>query len=500
MPRVKRIEIESGPALQWGDEGQPFGYTPGDDDTIIAALAKAVNEGIEAEDEIEGDIETMVAEVLLAETEVEKATGDLAWDAEAAFCDLVCDVKEALPKSPLADCPSPYSVKDVALSADKALVCYYPQDSTSGEGGGMQTFVIPFKIVDGDPVLAAQADWVEVEVEQNYVEKAARLILKSKGDVVWDENDSYEAMRRSVECNLPEGIAGVNGYVYVSDVAVGGNAALVCVSEPGGPSHTFIVPLTPQENGEWVVSPKSNWTQVESRTEYVEKAGRVLSAKNLRAMKDGMAAMQAVIDAEESRTAAGEPTVKAESLEGMTGHADPEPEVEPEPEDGELEYIIKSASGEERYTLGPLYAPDRKDAHGEWVAGDTLQKAVWEYVRESAENGRRVMLQHGDKGEVSVGEWVECMTWPEEHVIKMSTVGGVERDVTMPAGTVYLGVVWDEDAWPLIKSGKLNGYSLGGRAVKIKEGSLETLKSMGDKIIKSRDLPEIVESITLAGK
>ncbi len=39
----------------------------------------------------------------------------------------------------------------------------------------------------------------------------------------------------------------------------------------------------------------------------------------------------------------------------------------------------------------------------------------------------------------------------------MTTPGGEERKLTMPAGTVYMGVVWDEDAWPDVKKGKFTG-------------------------------------------
>lgn len=132
-----------------------------------------------------------------------------------------------------------------------------------------------------------------------------------------------------------------------------------------------------------------------------------------------------------------------------------------------LSYAVTKSEDEKRYTLGPLYAPDRKDAHGEWTDSDTLQNAVWEYVRESSDKGRRLNLQHGDFGDITVGEWVEVMAWPYEHEITLKQADGTEVQQTMPAGTVYLGVVWDEAAWPEVKKGNLSGYSLGGMAVKV---------------------------------
>ena len=147
----------------------------------------------------------------------------------------------------------------------------------------------------------------------------------------------------------------------------------------------------------------------------------------------------------------------------------------------DLVYAVAKASEEKRYTLGPLYAPDRLDAHKEWVAGETLQEAVWEYVRESAGNGRLLNLQHKLLGDVQVGEWVECMAWPYEHTIKVTVPGGEERELTMPAGTIYMGVIWNEESWPLVKAGKLTGLSLGGKAVRVATPDAD-LPHMGDKL------------------
>jgi hypothetical protein len=80
--------------------------------------------------------------------------------------------------------------------------------------------------------------------------------------------------------------------------------------------------------------------------------------------------------------------------------------------DEALGYLITKASGpEERFTFGPLYAPDRLDAHGEWVDASTLQKAVWEYVKASAAEGRRINLQ----GRLRV---VCCVQGAHEHAVE----------------------------------------------------------------------------------
>lgn len=203
------------------------------------------------------------------------------------------------------------------------------------------------------------------------------------------------------------------------------------------------------------------------------KAGRVLSGKNLGALKDAITAMQSVVDAEEKRRREEDDEYKEKRkavLEEKFGEIDPE-----------ITYTVTKAVDEKRFTLGPLYAPNRKDAHGEYTDADSLQMAVWEWVRQSAAAGRAINLQHGDHGDVTVGEWVEVMAWPVDHTIKVRKAGGEEREIEMPAGTVYVGAIWHEDSWPYVKSGKLNGWSLGGKAVRVDEGmALADMAPMGD--------------------
>lgn len=194
----------------------------------------------------------------------------------------------------------------------------------------------------------------------------------------------------------------------------------------------------------------------------VEKAGRVMSAKNLKLVRAAADALQALAIA--AGQADGEETTTKESEHVYSG---------------ELEQFITKQRVEDRYTFGPLYAPDRADAHGEFTDADTLQKAVWDYVRSSAEKGRRINLQHDDSGATTVGEWVEVTSWPYETTVKVRVPGEKERELTMPAGTIYMGVVWDEDAWELVKTKKLTGYSLGGRTVRVHHDV--DLETMGDK-------------------
>ena len=130
------------------------------------------------------------------------------------------------------------------------------------------------------------------------------------------------------------------------------------------------------------------------------------------------------------------------------------------------EFEVSKAVSEEMFTLGPMYIPDRLDAHSEWTDAEELQKAVWDYVKGG---DRRIRLQH-DRDEVA-GEWVEVMTWPYEVEVPMmrkDVSGNDTHEPTMfPANTVFLGVKWKPWAWELVKAGKIRGYSIGGRAERL---------------------------------
>jgi hypothetical protein len=113
---------------------------------------------------------------------------------------------------------------------------------------------------------------------------------------------------------------------------------------------------------------------------------------------------------------------------------------------------------EQRFTLGPLYVPDFMDAHGEWTDSHELQTAVWGWVRGG---DRRIFLQHDT--DVVAGEWVEVMTMPQPWTVNMLGPNGEPiGEVTYPPNTVFLGVIWNEEAWELVKRGELRGYSIGG--------------------------------------
>jgi hypothetical protein len=122
----------------------------------------------------------------------------------------------------------------------------------------------------------------------------------------------------------------------------------------------------------------------------------------------------------------------------------------------------------QRFTLGPWYVPDAYDAHGEWTDASELQLALWDYVRTGE---RSIMLQHDTS--VQAGEWVEALTWPYPVNVPMMQPDGTVADNEFPAGTVFMGVIWEPWAWELVQQGKIRGYSMGGRGQRV-EVNLET--------------------------
>jgi hypothetical protein len=122
-------------------------------------------------------------------------------------------------------------------------------------------------------------------------------------------------------------------------------------------------------------------------------------------------------------------------------------------------WVAKAA--EYRYTLGPAYVPFREDAHGEFADAETLQRAMWDWVRKG---DRTIYLQHSEK---AAGEMVEMMTVPFPLEAELTVPNQGVTKFTFPADTPFLGVVWEPWAWELVKAGELRGYSIGGTARRV---------------------------------
>ena len=123
--------------------------------------------------------------------------------------------------------------------------------------------------------------------------------------------------------------------------------------------------------------------------------------------------------------------------------------------------LLHKANNEHRFTLGPWYIPNQYDAHGEWTDAEELQKSLWEYVKSG---DRGIRLQHNK--DIVAGEWLEAMSFPVPVTIGMNK-DATAKQVTYPAGTVFLGVQWKPWAWDMVKAGKIRGFSIGGAAARI---------------------------------
>ena len=123
-----------------------------------------------------------------------------------------------------------------------------------------------------------------------------------------------------------------------------------------------------------------------------------------------------------------------------------------------FESVTKALDEEERYTLSPWYVPDVLDAHDEWTDPKEVQHAFWKYL---AQDNRDIRLQHNM--DIVAGEWVEGCTFPWELTVPVKHPEG-DTEYTFPAGTPFLGIIWQPWAWELIKKGDIRGLSIGGTA------------------------------------
>jgi hypothetical protein len=59
------------------------------------------------------------------------------------------------------------------------------------------------------------------------------------------------------------------------------------------------------------------------------------------------------------------------------------------------------------------------------------------------------------------------MTFPFALSAPMLSADGKETTMDFPANTAFMGIIWEPWAWSLVKSGKLSGLSIGGKAQRV---------------------------------
>lgn len=123
--------------------------------------------------------------------------------------------------------------------------------------------------------------------------------------------------------------------------------------------------------------------------------------------------------------------------------------------------VIKSAE-EQRYTLTvayPAHKPDvgvAQDGFRDFASALAVEKAAWSYLRKSPNIG----LWH-ENGTDGAGDVVESYIYrgPDWTI---SASDGTEQ--VIKAGDWLMGIIWNEETWPLVKKGLIGGVSPQGKA------------------------------------
>lgn len=125
--------------------------------------------------------------------------------------------------------------------------------------------------------------------------------------------------------------------------------------------------------------------------------------------------------------------------------------------------IIKNE--EQRFTLSVVYPCSKAgepepDFHGDVMTAIELEKSAWQYMSKGTD---RIGLMHRP-GTTGAGRVVESYIWrgPEWKLEK--DAGGLPQSVS--PGDWVMGIIWNEDVWPTVKSGQMRGVSLQGAARK----------------------------------
>ena len=85
------------------------------------------------------------------------------------------------------------------------------------------------------------------------------------------------------------------------------------------------------------------------------------------------------------------------------------------------------------------------------------------------------------------------MTFPYELTVPMQKADGSKTNATYPPNTVFLGVQWEDWAWDMVKSGKLRGSSIGGKAARLSADLPETKVENSDPSVNSVHVDTIMK-------
>lgn len=141
--------------------------------------------------------------------------------------------------------------------------------------------------------------------------------------------------------------------------------------------------------------------------------------------------------------------------------------------DGEtISAVVLKADAERRYTLNVIYPADKADigkaadGHRDFASKAVVEDAAWNYMR----NWRQVGVAHSAEHAAAMGtafkadgaaEVVESYIYRGPDWVINAADGS---EIVIKAGDWLGGFIWSEDDWPDVKSGKIGGMSVEGKA------------------------------------
>lgn len=131
--------------------------------------------------------------------------------------------------------------------------------------------------------------------------------------------------------------------------------------------------------------------------------------------------------------------------------------------DGRVAGVLLKSVDERRYTLTmgyPANSPDAgiaRDGHMDFASPEEIEKAAWGFIQNP-----EVGLFHED-GTEGAGRIVESYIYRGPDWTVQAANGSSQ---VIKAGDWLIGTVWNEQAWTDIKTGKIAGTSMQGKAAR----------------------------------
>ena len=167
-------------------------------------------------------------------------------------------------------------------------------------------------------------------------------------------------------------------------------------------------------------------------------------------------AMQAVGRAKDPEKAKAHIRARAKAL-GLESELTPAFKALLLPEDSAVVSVLKSLD-ESKYSLGLAYPANKLDGHKEFMSQETVEKTAWRWLKDH----RQIGLAHMD-GTIGHGTVVESYIYRGPD---WETVDSAGKRQVIKSGDWLMGAVWDDVAWPLVKSGRFDGWSMQGMSAR----------------------------------